>query len=229
MLWIYPKCFVGDLSMLSLIIFRVSGARRQSLHEFNEQERSRASEGNGRKREGPEGWKRVWETPGAGTQKRRCAAHLLLRLLPLVLLFFPQDSAPTELSTHGLLQVHQLLQSHVPSQGQQVHQQEGGEHGGLLCRTGAGKQGEKGHQVSQAPVLFSLMDPWLMCSTPREGARGLPWWRTVNNPPANAADTGFHPWSRKIPHALEPLGPGTTAAEPVRQSLPAIATTALVP
>ena len=128
-----------------------------------------------RKRKGPEGQKQVWARLGAGTPKRKCAAHLLLGLLPLVLLFLPQDSAPTELSAHGLLQVHQLLQSHVPGQGQQVHQQEGGEHGRLLCRTGAGKQGEKGHQVSQAPALFSLMVPWLTCSIPRQGAGGLPW------------------------------------------------------
>ena len=42
MLWIYLKHFLGDPFMVSLIVSRVSGARRQSLHELNEQERSRA-------------------------------------------------------------------------------------------------------------------------------------------------------------------------------------------
>ena len=35
------------------------------------------------------------------------------------------------------------------------------------------------------------------------------------NPPANAGDTGFDPWSGKIPHAAEQLSPCTTTTEPV--------------
>lgn len=61
----------------------------------------------------------------------------------------------------------------------------------LLYRTGAGKQGEKAIKSHRPPHCFSLTGPWLTCSIPRQGAGGLPWWRTVNNPPANAADSGF--------------------------------------
>ena len=35
----------------------------------------------------------------------------------------------------------------------------------------------------------------------------------VKNLPANAGDTGFDPWSGKIPHAVGQLCPGTTATE----------------
>ena len=35
---------------------------------------------------------------------------------------------------------------------------------------------------------------------------GLPWCALVKNLPANAGDT-FEPWSGKIPHAPEQLGP----------------------
>ena len=38
------------------------------------------------------------------------------------------------------------------------------------------------------------------------------------SPPANAGDTDFNPWSRKIPHAVEQLSRYTTATETVLQS-----------
>ena len=37
----------------------------------------------------------------------------------------------------------------------------------------------------------------------------------VKNPSASAEDHGFDPWGGKIPYAAEPLGPRTTAFEPV--------------
>ena len=36
---------------------------------------------------------------------------------------------------------------------------------------------------------------------------GFPGGAVVKNPPANAGDTGFEPWFRKIPHAAEQLSP----------------------
>ena len=36
----------------------------------------------------------------------------------------------------------------------------------------------------------------------------------VKNLPANAGDTGFDPWSRKIPHAMGQLNHYTTTNEP---------------
>ena len=37
----------------------------------------------------------------------------------------------------------------------------------------------------------------------------------VKHPPSNAGDTGFDPWFRKIPHAMEQLSPCATTIEPV--------------
>ena len=38
----------------------------------------------------------------------------------------------------------------------------------------------------------------------------------VESLPANAGDTGSEPWSGRIPHAAEQLGPCATIAEPAR-------------
>ena len=38
----------------------------------------------------------------------------------------------------------------------------------------------------------------------------------IKNSPANAGDTGFDPWARKFPYALEQLNPCITNTEPVR-------------
>ena len=44
--------------------------------------------------------------------------------------------------------------------------------------------------------------------------QGFPGGTVVENPPVNAGDTGFEPWSGKIPHAVEQLCPCTTTTEP---------------
>lgn len=84
--------------------------------------------------------KQIWATHGTQTHTPRLFIHLLLGILRLLLLLLSEKPAPTELSTHCLLQMHQLLQGHVARQGQQVHQQGSGEHGGVLWRRGEGKQ-----------------------------------------------------------------------------------------
>ena len=45
---------------------------------------------------------------------------------------------------------------------------------------------------------------------------GFPGGAVVENLPANAGGDGFEPWSGKIPHATEQLGPWATITEPAR-------------
>ena len=45
---------------------------------------------------------------------------------------------------------------------------------------------------------------------------GFPGGTAVESLPANAGDTGSEPWSGKIPHATEQLGPWATVTEPAR-------------
>ena len=41
----------------------------------------------------------------------------------------------------------------------------------------------------------------------KKAAEGFPGGAVVENLPANAGDTGFEPWSGKMLHATERLGP----------------------
>ena len=45
---------------------------------------------------------------------------------------------------------------------------------------------------------------------------GLPWWRSGWESACRCRGHGFGPWSRKIPHAAEQLGPWATITEPAR-------------
>ena len=45
---------------------------------------------------------------------------------------------------------------------------------------------------------------------------GLPWWRSGWESACRCRGHGFEPWSGKIPHAAEQLGPWATTTEPVR-------------
>ena len=45
---------------------------------------------------------------------------------------------------------------------------------------------------------------------------GLPWWRSGWESACQCRGHGFEPWSGKIPHAAEQLGPWATTTEPVR-------------
>ena len=44
---------------------------------------------------------------------------------------------------------------------------------------------------------------------------GLAWWRSGWESACQCRGHGFEPWSRKIPHAAEQLGPCTITTEPV--------------
>ena len=43
---------------------------------------------------------------------------------------------------------------------------------------------------------------------------GLPWWHSGWESACQCREHGFEPWSGKIPHAVEKLGPWATIAEP---------------
>ena len=45
---------------------------------------------------------------------------------------------------------------------------------------------------------------------------GLPWWCSGWESACQCRGHGFEPWSGKIPHAVEQLGPWATTTEPVR-------------
>ena len=45
---------------------------------------------------------------------------------------------------------------------------------------------------------------------------GLPWWRSGWESACQCRGHGFEPWSGRIPHAAEQLGPWATTTEPAR-------------
>ena len=47
------------------------------------------------------------------------------------------------------------------------------------------------------------------------GKWDFPGGAVVGSPPANAGDTGFEPWSGRIPRATKQLGPCATTTEPM--------------
>ena len=50
----------------------------------------------------------------------------------------------------------------------------------------------------------------------KKSKHGLPWWRSGWESACQCRGHGFEPWSGRIPHAAEQLGPWATTAEPVR-------------
>ena len=50
----------------------------------------------------------------------------------------------------------------------------------------------------------------------KESCTGLPWWRSGWESACQCRWHGFKPWSGKIPHATERLGPWATITGPVR-------------
>ena len=46
--------------------------------------------------------------------------------------------------------------------------------------------------------------------------KGLPWWHSGWESACQCRGCGFEPWSGKIPHAAEQLGPWATITEPAR-------------
>ena len=72
----------------------------------------------------------------------------------------------------------------------------------------------KGMQALHASWSLSATLPLNHCyKTPRQG---LPWWHSGWESACQCRGHGFKPWSGKIPHAAEQLGPWATIAEPAR-------------
>ena len=76
-------------------------------------------------------------------------------------------------------------------------------------------------------ILFLLANHWfqgiiwiiycmVMVPLSRKWARGLPWWCSGWESACQYRGHGFKPWSGKIPHAAEQLGPWATTTEPAR-------------
>ena len=63
----------------------------------------------------------------------------------------------------------------------------------------------------------------------RSRPQGLPWWRSGWESTCQCRGHGFEPWSGRIPHAPEQLGPCATATEPELQSPQATTTEARAP
>ena len=51
---------------------------------------------------------------------------------------------------------------------------------------------------------------------PLKGNTGRPWWHSGWESACQCRGHGFEPWSGKIPHAAEQLGPWATITEPAR-------------
>ena len=58
--------------------------------------------------------------------------------------------------------------------------------------------------------------PCVPIHTAQKKSPGLPWWRSGWESACQCRGHGFEPWSGKIPHAAERLGPWATIAEPAR-------------
>ena len=82
----------------------------------------------------------------------------------------------------------------------------------------------KGTQGGRASMPFPDIPPFQhWCSYQSESSPsllfksfywGLPWWRSSWESACQCRGHGFEPWSGKIPHAAEQLGPWATTTEP---------------
>ena len=82
---------------------------------------------------------------------------------------------------------------------------------------------EKRLHLTQAASLFSIhiAERGAVCclvklTWQKFHVLGLPWWHSGWESACQCRGHGFEPWSGKIPHAAEHLGPWATITEPVR-------------
>ena len=74
------------------------------------------------------------------------------------------------------------------------------------------------------PVVLKIPARWLKMKTLKTHQTdwvricilGLPWWRSGWESACQCRGHGFEPWSGKISHAAEQLGPWATITEPAR-------------
>ena len=65
-------------------------------------------------------------------------------------------------------------------------------------------------------ILFLLIYGFNSISIKIKATLGLPWWRSSWESACRCRGHGFEPWSGRIPHAAEQLGPWATTTKPVR-------------
>ena len=68
-------------------------------------------------------------------------------------------------------------------------------------------------QIKTTVTYHSRSLEWLPS---KKQNRGLPWWHSGWESACPCRGHGFEPWSGKIPHAAEQLGPWATTAGPAR-------------
>ena len=64
----------------------------------------------------------------------------------------------------------------------------------------------------KSDVLLASIRQFLQYNSPL----GLPWWRSGWESACQCRGHEFEPWSGRIPHAVEQLGPWATTTEPAR-------------
>ena len=71
---------------------------------------------------------------------------------------------------------------------------------------------------TQGKIMVKRPDSgdWNPSSALKNHVVGLPWWRSGWESACQCRGHGFEPWSGKIPHAAEHLGPWATTTEPAR-------------
>ena len=77
----------------------------------------------------------------------------------------------------------------------------------------------QGNRVTETPgvlVKICLVARNTQTSLNKNRTSGLPWWRSCWQSACQCRGHGFEPWSEKIPHAAEQLGPWATTTEPAR-------------
>ena len=68
----------------------------------------------------------------------------------------------------------------------------------------------------QWTVISYIYIMWYLEPPLKKNYTGLPWWRSGWESVCQCRGHGFEPWSGKIPHAAEQLGPWATITEPAR-------------
>ena len=71
--------------------------------------------------------------------------------------------------------------------------------------------------TSELPGISCFLESWAWFFVAyKTFIFGLPWWRSGWESACQCRGHGFKPWSGKIPHATEQLGPWATVTEPAR-------------
>ena len=72
------------------------------------------------------------------------------------------------------------------------------------------------NEIKSFVLLNKFGEEKVKCQKYKNKSSGLPWWRSGWESACRCRGHGFEPWSGKIPHAAEQLGPWATITEPAR-------------